>query len=236
MAAEVGGGLRAGRGRRLPAASSTSCRGSTGCEMRDFIDRNIDSPLDLLRPYAGPAGRARRLPPARPEGRASTCTTSGPQRVFSFQAMYAGLSPYDALAIYAVIALHGLGRRRLLPARRHARRAAGAGRRGREARRRRPLRRRRSTRVELRGDRAVAVHTVGGERIACDAVVLNPDLPVARRDLLGASRAARRLRYSPSCFLLLAGSTRGLPGAGAPHDLTSATPGERCSTRSSAAG
>ncbi len=56
--------------------------------------------------------------------------------------------------------------------------------------------------------RAVAVHTATGERIACDAVVLNPDLPVARRDLLGQeSRFAQRLRYSPSCVLLLAGSS-----------------------------
>ena len=46
------------------------------------------------------------------------------------------------------------------------------------------------TRVELRGQRAVAVHTAAGERIPCDAVVLNPDLPVARRDLLGRAAAA----------------------------------------------
>jgi phytoene desaturase len=38
-------------------------------------------------------------------------------------------------------------------------------------------------------------------------VVLNPDLPVARRELLGLrGDRLRRLRYSPSCFLLLAGS------------------------------
>ena len=62
------------------------------------------------------------------------------------------------------------------------------------------------TRVELRGQRAVAVHTADGDRIPCDAVVLNPDLPVARRDLLGRP-LRRRLAYSPSCFLLLAGSS-----------------------------
>jgi phytoene desaturase len=63
-------------------------------------------------------------------------------------------------------------------------------------------------RVELRGRRAVAVHTTHGERIPCDAVVLNPDLPVAHRDLLGSVPwRVRRLTYSPSCFLLLAGST-----------------------------
>jgi phytoene desaturase len=56
----------------------------------------------------------------------------------------------------------------------------------------------------------VAVHTSSGERIACDAVVLNPDLPVARRDLMGEP-VRRRLRYSPSCVVLLAGSSASYP-------------------------
>ncbi|HWH30549.1 MAG TPA: FAD-dependent oxidoreductase, partial [Mycobacteriales bacterium] len=41
--------------------------------------------------------------------------------------------------------------------------------------------------------------------------VLNPDLPVAYRELLPPGttpRRVRRQRYSPSCFLLLAGSTQ----------------------------
>jgi phytoene desaturase len=38
--------------------------------------------------------------------------------------------------------------------------------------------------------------------------VLNPDLPVAHRDLLGRTPwSVRRLRYSPSCAVLVAGST-----------------------------
>ena len=113
------------------------------------------------------------------------------QRVFSFQAMYAGLSPYDALAIYAVIAymdsVAGVffprGGMHAVP------RALAGG--GGEARRRAPVRRPTVTRVELRGDRAVAVHTAAGERIACDAVVLNPDLPVAYRELLGRTPVRR---------------------------------------------
>ena len=52
------------------------------------------------------------------------------------------------------------------------------------------------------------MHTDHGQRISADAVVLNPDLPVAYRDLLGREPwGVRRLRYSPSCFLLLAGSS-----------------------------
>jgi len=62
--------------------------------------------------------------------------------------------------------------------------------------------------VETTGRRATAVITTDGERIPADAVVLNPDLPVAHRDLLGREPwDVRRLTYSPSCFLLLAGSS-----------------------------
>jgi phytoene desaturase len=66
------------------------------------------------------------------------------------------------------------------------------------------------TAVETRGGRATAVRTADGERIAADVVILNPDLPVAYRSLLPDARRPRRmdrLRYSPSCFLLLAGSS-----------------------------
>jgi phytoene desaturase len=117
--------------------------------------------------------------------------------------MYAGLAPQDALALYAVIAymdsvagvffprggMHAVPRALAGAAEKH-----GVDiRYGVEV-----------TNVEISGSRAVAVHTMD-ERIACDAVVLNPDLPVAMRDLLGVEPP--RLTYSPSCFLMLAGSS-----------------------------
>jgi phytoene desaturase len=58
-----------------------------------------------------------------------------------------------------------------------------------------------------------------GEKIEADAVVLNPDLPVAYDRLVPwvkAPRVARRGRYSPSCAVWLAG-VRGGPPAGAGH-------------------
>jgi phytoene desaturase len=177
-------------------------------EMRDFIDRNIDSPLDLLRPSLArlaAIGGFRRLAPKV----ASFLPDERLQRVFSFQAMYAGLSPYDALALYAVIgymdSVAGVyfprGGMHAVP-----RALAGA------AEKHGVVLRYGETvdHVELSGSRAVAVHTAGGERIACDAVVLNPDLPVARRLLLGEP-LRRNLTYSPSCFLLLAGSSASYP-------------------------
>jgi phytoene desaturase len=176
-------------------------------EMRDFIDRNIDSPLDLLTPnlarLAG-IGGFRKLAPKVNQYLKDDRT----QRLFSFQAMYAGLSPYDALAIYAVIAYMDSVAGVFFPkGGMHAvpeAMAAAAEKHGVELRYGTEV-----TRVEHRGGRAVAVHTAGGERIACDVVVLNPDLPVAQRELLGRSPwSIRRLTYSPSCYLLLAGSNR----------------------------
>ena len=63
------------------------------------------------------------------------------------------------------------------------------------------------------------VEVAGDERISADAVVCNPDLPVAYRTLLGgveAPRVARRGKYSPSCVLWIAG-VKGLPPANAAH-------------------
>jgi phytoene desaturase len=175
-------------------------------EMRDFIDTNIDSPLDLLTENLArlvAIGGFRRLAPKVRQYLKDPRT----ERLFSFQAMYAGLSPQDALAIYAVIAymdsvagvyfprggMHALPRAMAAAAEKHG------------------VTFRYSTEVtsvEMQGRRAVAVRTAAGERIAADVVVLNPDLPVAYRELLGHEPwSVRRLTYSPSCFLLLAGST-----------------------------
>lgn len=180
-------------------------------QIRDFIDRNIDSPLDLLSLNLArlvAVGGFRRLAPKVGQYLADPRT----RRLYSFQAMYAGLSPYDALALYAVIAYMDsvagvyfpVGGMHAVP----QAMAAVAEKHGVMIRYSTTV-----TRVEHSGGRAVAVHTADGERLACDVVVLNPDLPVAHRELLGGTPwRVRRLSYSPSCYLLLAGSTRGYDG------------------------
>jgi phytoene desaturase len=173
-------------------------------QMRDFIDRNMDGPWNVLTPNLArlvAAGGMRKLAPKV----ASYLKDERLQRVFSFQAMYAGVSPYQALALYAVISYMDtiggvyfpLGGISALP----TALAAAAQKHGVEFRYGTEV-----TSVEMSGRRATGVITAGGERIAADAVVLNPDLPVAYQALLGRSpRSVNRLRYSPSCFLLLAG-------------------------------
>jgi phytoene desaturase len=176
-------------------------------EMSEFIDRNLDGPLDLVRPALArlvALGGFRRLAPKV----GSFISDDRLRRIFTFQAMYAGLSPYDALAMYAVIAYMDcvsgvyfpVGGMHAVP-----RALAGAAdKHGVEFRYGAAV-----TRVEMRGSRAVAVHTADGDRIPADVVVLNPDLPVAWRELLPAGAAPARLSrldYSPSCAVLLAGS------------------------------
>jgi phytoene desaturase len=176
-------------------------------EMGGFIDRNLDSPLDLLSPdlaRLAALGGFRRLQPKIRQFFGNPRT----QRIFSFQAMYAGLSPYDALAIYAVIAYMDSVAGVYFPAGGiHAVPAALAG-----AAEKHGARIRYGTSVtsvEVAGGRARAVITASGERIPADVVVLNPDLPIAYRDLLPAEFTPRRVsrqKYSPSCFLLHLGS------------------------------
>jgi phytoene desaturase len=71
------------------------------------------------------------------------------------------------------------------------------------------------TRVETYAGQARAVHTASGERVPADVVVLNPDLPVAYRNLLPASRPPSRvgrLRYSPSCVVIHLGARQRYAG------------------------
>ncbi|HXV93100.1 MAG TPA: phytoene desaturase family protein [Pseudonocardia sp.] len=190
-------------------------------EIDDFIGANFDSPLDLLGPglarlaALGGFGRlgprvARFLPDERL------------QRIFSFQALYAGVPPQKALAAYGVIAymdtVGGVffprgGMRQVGQALADAAGAAGAE----------ILYGRTVTGLERRGGRVTAVrHAATGEpasgtgdgsteRLACDAVVLTPDLPVVHRLLGRAPRRPVALRYSPSAVVLHAGTTRARP-------------------------
>jgi len=170
-------------------------------ERNDFIDRNLDSPLSLLTPSLArlvALGGFRRLAPVV----ASYVDDPRLRRVLSFQSLYAGVTPEAALAIYASIAYldsvagvsFPIGGMHAVP-----RALAGAAvKHGVEVRYDTEV-----SAVEMRGSRAVAVRTQDGDRIAADAVVVNADLPAAW-DLLGVPR--RRLRWSPSCVLLLAGA------------------------------
>ncbi|WP_097972792.1 phytoene desaturase [Streptomyces sp. gb14] len=177
-------------------------------QMRRFIDANFDSPLQLLRPdlvRLAALGGFGRL-----DARIGRFVSDERlRRVFSFQALYAGVPPARALAAYAVIAymdtIAGVyfprGGMHALPTA-MADAAADAGgdfRYGQTVQR-----------LERSGDRITAVVT-DRERIPCDAVVLTPDLPVSYRLLGHAPRRPLPLRHSPSAVILHAGTDRTWP-------------------------
>lgn len=176
-------------------------------QLATFIDRNLDSPLDLLGPELlalarrGGFGRlSRHVERYFADDRL--------RRLFSFQALYAGVSPFRAIAAYAVIAQldigagvwHPVGGIGAVP-RALAAAAADAGvdfRYGATV-----------EELETSGRRVSAVRLAGGDRLPADAVVVTTDQPW---HLVPGLRGPRRPVYSPSCVALHVGVRAELPG------------------------
>lgn len=194
-------------------------------EMPHFIDRNFDRPTDLLaRPRAAAqllamGGFGRLGPMIRRRFQDERL-----HRLFSFQAMYAGLAPDDALSIYAVItymdSIEGVffprgGMRAVPEALAGAAEDAGA-----------EFRYGTSVSALLRdgSGRVRGVRTDDGEQISADAVVCTLDLPTAYRRLLPDVRPPRAVsgllggRYSPSAVVWHLG-VRGVPEGKAHHNI-----------------
>ncbi|MEO6700852.1 MAG: phytoene desaturase family protein [Jatrophihabitantaceae bacterium] len=189
-------------------------------EFDSFMDRNLDSVADLVRPAAATLlrmGGLRSLDRVIGGYLADERT----RRLFTFQAMYAGVSPQQARALYAVIGyldsiagvwfprggMHAVARALAGAAIKHGVRIDYGC---------------RASRIELTGGRASAVITEQGERIAADAVIVNADPATAYRQLLPAGLAPRRLdrpRYSPSALVWLVGS-RGKLAQPAHHSIS----------------
>jgi phytoene desaturase len=194
-------------------------------EMPRFIERNYDSPVDLARPLR-PALELVRLGGFRRLARtvARYFRDERLQRVFSFQAAYAGLAPYEALALYAVITymdtVNGVvvpvGGMHALP-RALAVAAGKAGATLRYGARVERILLEHGTRGRVRG-----VRLAGGEVLPAAAVVCNADLPVAYRTLLPgleAPRVARRGAYSPSALVWHVGARGTLPPGAEHHNI-----------------
>lgn len=190
-------------------------------EMGAFIDRNFDSALGLL---SSPSAVARliRLGGFRRLGGTIRRRFADPRlhRLFSFQALYAGLSPDDALAIYAVITymdtVAGVwfpeGGVHAVP----SALAAASEKAGAQLRPNCEV-----TEILRRGDNgAVAgVRFADGEKLQADAVVITADPPGAYRRLLPDLRPPRivtRGKYSPSAVVWHLG-VRGLPSNETAH-------------------
>jgi phytoene desaturase len=168
-------------------------------EFDGFIAANFDSPLNLVTPQlarlAAIGGFRRWDKMVR-----RFITDERLLRVFTFQALYAGVPPHRALAVYAVIAymdtIAGVyfprGGMRALP----DALAAAAADAGVEFRYGAPV-----SALERSGDRVTAVHTDGGDRIPADAVVLTTELPDTYRLLGRTPRRPLKLRPAPSAVV-----------------------------------
>ena len=180
-------------------------------EFDTFVDRNYSSPLDLVRSPAT-AARLLRLGGLGALGPAVDrfFTDDRLTRIFSFQALYAGIAPARARAVLAVITYMDTVRGVFYPeggmhavprAMAQALEEAGvAGHLGVDVRE-----------VLRRSDGAVAgVATADGERVAAEAVVCTVDLPVAYDRLLPGVSAPRTVRggdYSPSAVVWHVGTS-----------------------------
>ena len=175
-------------------------------EMRAFIDAQFDSPLDLVGPdlvRLAALGGFGRLAPAI--GR--HLRDDRLRRIFSFQALYAGVPPERALAAYGVIAymdtVAGVyfpkgGMRAIGEAMADAATKAGAVLRFGES----------VQHLERAGESVTAVITAEGERLPCDHVVLTTELPTSYRLLGHRPRRWPSHRYSPSAVVLHLGTDR----------------------------
>ncbi len=189
-------------------------------EMPHFIEVNYNSPLGLVRSPAalltllrlGAFGRL---------GAAVRRRFRDPRlhRLFSFQAMYAGLAPDAALAVYAVItymdSIEGVwfpegGMHGVPLAMAAAAEKAGA-----------TFRYGNAVEAVLRSPtgRVAGVRLTSGAELRADAVVCTVDLPTAYQTLLPdikPPRAAARGKYSPSAVVWHVG-VRELPDGRAAH-------------------
>jgi phytoene desaturase len=194
-------------------------------EQPHFVERNYDRVTDLARPLR-PALELVRLGAWRKMAAVVDSYFTDPRlrQVFSFQALYAGLSPFDALAIYCVITYMDTVEGVWFPeggihsvARGLADAATKAG-------------------ADIRYDATVSrivrrlgssgpvtgVRLADGELLGADAVVANPDVPALYRELLPSARmprVARRGEYSPSATLWLAGVRGSLPPGTGHHNI-----------------
>lgn len=205
-------------------------------ELPTFIDRPWRGLRDLVQPRAtlriARLGGARRLYDLV----AGYVRDPRLRRVFTFQGLYAGVSPFEALGMLGVIAYMDTVRGVVFPrggmsalphalARSLVR--AGVGLRYGA----------RAERVLVAGGRAAGVRLAGGETLRARAIVLNPDLPTLYGSLLPADWAPGRLnraRYSPSAVVVLAGVRRSFPGQA--HHTIRFGPGYRATMDALASG
>lgn len=192
-------------------------------EMPNFIDKNFNSALDMVNPPTPMIELVRRGGLRKLVRKVNGYFKDERlRRMFSFQALYAGMSPLDALAIYGVItymdSVGGVffprgGMHEIPTALKTAAEKAGAVFHF-------------NTSVEQitrKADGSVSgVALDNGTSLHAQVVVANPDLRAVYEQLLGEHppRLVRSGQYSPSCLVWHAGVRGDLPEPAAHHNIS----------------
>jgi phytoene desaturase len=179
--------------------------------LRDFVDRNFTSPTSFYT-----VQNLALLFKAKASQKLSTLVGKyfkDPrlQQAFSFQSMYLGLSPFDSPAIYALLPYTEIAGGLYFPqGGMHAVPTALAA-----------LARDLGVSIQLEtevasivrsGKAATGVRLADGRQLDADVVVVNADLPVAYRQLLGEPHPrARTLTYTCGAYLMYLGVGRSYP-------------------------
>ena len=179
-------------------------------EVPSFLDRNYDRPAGLLRPARPALSLAAMGGLGRLEHRVERAFSDERlRRLFSFQALYAGVAPQQAVAVLAVIAYMDVVAGVWFPDGGMHAVAVGTGRGGDQGRRRRSATTPRSSGScwpAATTAPVVGVATASGV-VHADVVVCNADLPGAYALVPGMAlpRRLRAPRLSPSALVWHAG-------------------------------
>ncbi|RYG29806.1 phytoene desaturase, partial [bacterium] len=163
----------------------------------NFVERNYDSFLDLVRPKSAAIALSTGMLTNMAKGVEKWFKSPYLHQLFCLQTMYLGLSPYQAPWVYATLDYMEYGegiwypRGGMVNIARSI--AALAEERGVEFRLNAPV-------AKIEGK---SVTLESGERLGADAVVCNADLPYAERKLLeGPTEKIDKRRYSCSAFMM----------------------------------
>jgi phytoene desaturase len=164
--------------------------------MPTFVERNYDSPLDLVRPKSLQIALQHGMLGNLAKGVENTFADPRLRSLFCLQTMYLGLSPYAAPWVYGVLVYMEYGEGIWYPkggmveiCRSVARLAEARG-------------------AEIRLNCAVtsitgsSVELADGGRIEADAVICNADLPYAKRELVPSETEKKSWRHSCSAYMM----------------------------------
>ena len=164
--------------------------------MPTFVERNYDSPLDLVRPRSLKIALQHGMLGNLAKGVENTFADPRLRSLFCLQTMYLGLSPYSAPWVYGVLVYMEYGEGIWYPKGgmveicRSVARLAEA--RGAEIRLNCPV-------ASITGS---TVDLENGERIVADAVICNADLPYAKRELVPSETENKSWRHSCSAYMM----------------------------------